>query len=165
MRDVSLKKVFINNYSCKFWLIFSILSPAFGILVLLSVSDIIPRFPLTEDMTVLTAGIIMAVCIGITAAGILVIKGTVGRLNRIFNCGELVYAKITDLNAGKHQITVKYEFEFNGEKYKDCHQIARNFNFKKDYVEESVKEIYVLKEENGKLLTALDIYTRHDDAE
>jgi hypothetical protein len=156
--NISIKKVFSNHYGSRFWLIFSILAPIFGVCVLLSVFDVLPKFPFTENMTELTAVLILLVCLGIMLLGIFTIKNTVAKLKNIVSNGKAANATITDTIAIKHQLLIKYEFTYDGETCKDEHNIAKKLDYKADYSKGNEIKIYALKNGDGKILTAPDIY-------
>lgn len=156
--NISIKKVFNHNYGSRFWLIFSTLSPIFGVCVLLSVFGVLPKFPLTENMTGLTAVLIMLVCIGIMLLGIFTIKNTIAKLRNIVSNGKMTNAIITDIIVIKHQLLIKYEFIYDGETCKDEHNIAKKLDYKADYSKGNEIKIYALKNSDGKILTAPDIY-------
>lgn len=156
--SISLKKVFNNNYGSRFWLIFSTFSPIFGVCVLLSVFGVLPKFPLTENMTGLTAVLIMLVCIGIMLLGIFIIKNTIVNIKNIISNGKMTNAIITDIIASKHQILIKYEFKYDGETCKDEHNIAKKMDYKSYYSKGNEIKIYTLKKIDGIILTAPDIY-------
>lgn len=156
--NISMKKVLNNNYGSRFWLIFGILAPIFGVCVLLSVFDVLPKFPLTENMTIMTAVLIMLVCIGITLLGIFTIKSTVAKLRNIISNGKLTNATLTDVIVLKHQLLIKYEFTYDDEACKDTHNIAKKLDYKAIYLKGNEIKIYALKNGDGKILTAPDIY-------
>ena len=153
-----MKKVFNQNYTSRFWLIFSILSPIFGVCVLLSVFGVLPKFPLTENMTGLTAGLIMLVCIGITLLGVYTIRDTIAKLKNIVSNGTMTNAIITGVTASKHQLLIKYEFTYDDETCKGNHNIAKKLNYKADYSKDREIKIFALKSSDGKILTVPDIY-------
>lgn len=156
--DISIKKVLNNNYASRFWLIFSILSPIFGVCVLLSVFGALPKFPLTENMSVITAVLIMLVCIGITLIGIFSIRNTISKLKNILTNGEMITATITGVLVLKHQLLVYYEFEYGDETCKDSHNISKKLDYKADYSKGRQIKIFVLKNSKGNIVTAPDIY-------
>ncbi len=156
--NISLKKVYSNNYKSKFWLTVSVLLPIFGIITLLSVYGILPKFPLTEDMTTFNAILIMLGCIGISIIGIFVIRSTITNLRNIISNGELVDATITDRFGIKHQAQIYYEFMYEGEKCKGQHNIALKMDYFEKYAKGNEIKIYALKDRNGKILTVPDIY-------
>lgn len=156
--DISLMKVFSNNYTSRFWLILSILSPIFGVCVLLSVYGILPKFPLTENMSDMTAILIMLTCIGITLIGIFTIRSIIAKLRNIITNGTLISATILDTIATKYQVSIKYEFTYNDEMCKDQHNIAKKLGYRKDYLKGKEIKIYALKNSDGKILTAPSIY-------
>ncbi|MDF2905042.1 MAG: hypothetical protein K0R34_363 [Herbinix sp.] len=156
--NISMKNVFNYNYGSRFWLIISILSPIFGICVLLSVFDVLPRFPLTESMTGLTAILIMLVCISITLLGIVTLNKIIAKLRNIITNGKVTIAMITDIIAIKHQVLVKYEFQFDGVTCKDEHNLAKKLDYKADYSKGKEIKIYALKNIDGTILSAPDIY-------
>lgn len=156
--NISIKNVFSHNYGSRFWLILSILAPIFGVCVLLSVVDVLPKFPLTENMTVLTAVLILLVCIGIMLLGIYTIKNTVAKLRNIVSNGKVTNAVITDTIAIKHQLLIKYEFTYDGETCKDEHNLAKKLDYKADYSKGKEIKIHAFKNNDGKILTVPDIY-------
>jgi hypothetical protein len=156
--NISIKNVFRNNYQSRISLIFSILAPIFGVCVLLSVFDVLPKFPLTEEMKELTAVLIMLLCIGIMFLGIFVIKRNITKLRNIVSNGKMTNAVITDITALKYQLLINYEFKYEGDTYKGAHNIARKLDYKADYSKGNEIKIYVLKNNDGKMLTAPDIY-------
>jgi hypothetical protein len=156
--NISTKKVFNHNYGSRFWLTFSILSPIFGVCVLLSVYGVLPLFPLTENMTGLTAALIMAVCIGIMIIGIFTIKNNIANLKNIVTNGKMTSAIITDITAFKHQVFINYEFTYDGETCKGSHNIAKKYGYKADYSKGKEIKIYAFKKDDGKILTTPDIY-------
>ena len=65
MMDISLKKVFNHNYASRIWLMLSIMLPILGVCVLLSFLGVLPKTPLTENMTSLIAVLFMLGCVGL----------------------------------------------------------------------------------------------------
>jgi hypothetical protein len=156
--NISIKKVLSTNYKSQFWLSFSIVAPIFGVCALLSVYGVIPKFKLTENMTGLTAALIMLLCIGIMIVGIFVIKNTITQLRNIVSNGEALTAIITDTFAMKHQLLINYEFVYEGKTYKEKHNITKKFNYKEKYSKGKDLKIYVLKNRDDKILAVPDIY-------
>lgn len=126
--------------------------------VLLSVFGVLPKFPLTENMSVITAVLIMLVCIGITLIGVFSIRNTISKLKNILTNGEMMTATITEVLGLKHQLLVQYEFEYGDETCKDSHNIAKKLDYKADYSKGRQIKIFVLKNSKGKIVTVPDIY-------
>ncbi len=156
--DISLKKVFSNNYASRFWLIISIFAPIFGICVLLSVVEVLPKFPLTENMSIFTAVLIMLGCIAIMILGIIITNNMIANLQNIISNGKITMAVITDVIASKHQVLVKYEFKYDEETFKGNHNLAKKLDYKADYAKGKELKIYAFKNSDGKMLTTPDIY-------
>jgi len=155
---ISIKNMYSHNYASQFWLSFGIVAPIFGLCALLSVGGVLPKFPLTENMTMMTAALIMLLCIGITIVGIIRVRTTIAKLSNIITNGKLMDAVITDVFALKHQVSVSYEFVYDGETCKDKHNLSRKSHFRTEYKKGKELKIYALKNSDGKILTAPDVY-------
>lgn len=148
MIRVSKKKVFNYNYGSRFSLLLIILVPIVTLAIFLSVFDVIPRFPLTESMPTTTGIVILAVGIVIVLICTVFIKKTLDSLNEIVNKGELVTAKITDTVKSKHQILIKYTFEYDGIQYNHRANLAKKLNSSKVYSKDTEIEIYAYMKDN-----------------
>jgi hypothetical protein len=151
------KNVLKYHYGAKLSSIFMILSPIFGIIVLLSVLGIIPKFPLTENMGNVTGILFFAVTIAIAAGCFYIINTTVHKIYNIIEFNNTVEATIVKCLPSKHNLTLVYRFYYKGIEQEHSIHVAKLLKSKKTYAVGTVHKVYVHSKQD-KVISALGIF-------
>lgn len=158
MLEVNKKKVFKNHKWSRVNLIVIILVPLFGVVNLLSVLDIVPRYGLTQAMDLQNGIVGFFVCVVLGVMSVMFLKKIFKGLNQIVQNGEAITAVITGNRRYKNEIVVKYTFEFEGIREDHRVMLVRRFNSKKIYAKDNNLEIYAIRNKKGQVKSTLKLY-------
>jgi hypothetical protein len=158
MINITKKQVIANNSLCRSLSVYSYLLPIFGLVVILSALEIIPKLPITEDMSFTVAILILAASLLISFGCRKTITNTATKISRIITDGELIMGTVTSSILLKRYTLFDYEFEYENKKEKGNTQIPKKHLFKRPYKKDDEIEIYALRDENGKVLSTVNLY-------
>lgn len=142
------RNVMKYHYGARLSLIFMILAPIFGLIVLLSVLGVLPKFPMTENMENIVGYLIFTIAILIAAFCYFVINSTVNLISSIIEYNNQVEATIVKCIPNKHNLTLVYQFEYNGYQHEHTINVAKLMKSKSKFAKGTTHNVYVMKKQD-----------------
>lgn len=156
--DLNKKEAYSKHYGVNAGIMFSVIALLFGIFVLISVTDLIPRYGITEDMSLQSGMITVFVCVIISSVLVIAISITLRNMGSIAYEGTEITADITEAVRMRRQFLVKIEYELEGQKYKKTIFLTRRADREGKLTKGSVVQAVAVKTDDGKARVILAMF-------
>lgn len=152
------KKIFKQHYASRTYLILMIIAPILGLWIVLSSAEILPRYGLTADMTLVTGSLIFAATCLISVLLYVALNKTITEIATIVEEGIELEGTILKATPSKHAVTVKYSFEFDNESCENSIHVAKRIGTRKEFAVGTTHKIYAMRNEQNKIESTLAIF-------